>query len=951
MTVDPTVLPGLLLLAAELAALTAVGYVVVRVALGQTDDRVALAQGLVVGPALWGLIANFVMYAAPGLAGAIVSWGVVMALGAVLVWRAPHPVRPQPRVAAGFVVAVLAILWIALASRQLLSIPDPGVRLGLAASIRAGGFPPELAWNPGVSAYYHYAVPLVVGLLTPPVGPDLAFVTELLGAYAWASFALVVTTLILQRSSGFAAVVTAPLLLAGGAWTFTWVGDGLLTAPVPTGLPAAGLRASLTDFYWPSIELPWGEYVWDFREHALANIWKPGFPLAYALVVVVLAHAARASDRSWGAGLTLGALVGFVGLLSTTLAPVALVLWAGLELVNLGRARHAGALPWSVVLRSGAGLTMAVCLLFGGGGRFTGFLGGTASPGLIFAWNEHRQGWRLLGELDPRPGGVGLLGVGPVALAGAAALLARRDRLVLALAIAASMLALAYIGLHYLPTPYDLGRVAGHARNFALVALLLALSARLTGLPPRWRYAASGLLVVLIVWPTIVAPLRSLGQAIGQGGDLTNAGREPREWMQGRYSLEGRLPSDRIAAYIRDHTPVDARVLTTEPPYTAVTFATGRPSAAGFVGHLHLANQVGAVYLDAIRHLEPAALRRLGIAYVHATDDWVAGLPERAAHWLADPGLFDPLVHDGGEALYGVHPAFLALDAPPAPESYEALRRAVLASTTVYWPENLESLGIIHVAGALPHTRLLTQMSGAGHFLTPWPSESLGEQTPDLVILPASIDPWVFPPAGRQPIWWNDDVAVYAPHGAVDPIMPPPNAAPTPAAPPVSVRVSDVRAADGQITFTVTIDDHAPDQWNGQDWGLIAGEESRWAIPTHLEPDRGGTPVIEQWFAGQIVPGRESTTHHYVFDAGASRLAVRESGRDTVVAASANGVGEGTWMLLLRLNRDVNRGSYVAQEEVASIPVLQIEISATGEVAGFAYDSRRGAEVLPPAQP
>ena len=54
MIVDPAVLPGLLLLAAELGVLAAVGFVVARVALRQTDERMALAQGLVIGPALWG---------------------------------------------------------------------------------------------------------------------------------------------------------------------------------------------------------------------------------------------------------------------------------------------------------------------------------------------------------------------------------------------------------------------------------------------------------------------------------------------------------------------------------------------------------------------------------------------------------------------------------------------------------------------------------------------------------------------------------------------------------------------------------------------------------------------------------------------------------------------------------------------------------------------------------
>ena len=90
MTVDPAVLPGLLLLAAEIGVLAAVGFVVARVALRQTDDRMALAQGLVVGPALWGLIVNVVMHAVPGLAGAIVGWGIT--LGA---WRRPGVARAR----------------------------------------------------------------------------------------------------------------------------------------------------------------------------------------------------------------------------------------------------------------------------------------------------------------------------------------------------------------------------------------------------------------------------------------------------------------------------------------------------------------------------------------------------------------------------------------------------------------------------------------------------------------------------------------------------------------------------------------------------------------------------------------------------------------------------------------------------------------------------------------
>ena len=346
MTVDSTVVPGFLLLAAELIVLAAVGYVVVRVALRQDDDRMALAQGLVVGPALWGLITNFVLYAIPGLAGAAVGWGVTLALGAALAWRARDAIRPRPRVAAGFAVAVVALFWMALASRQLLPFSDPQLHLGMAGSFRAGGFPPELSWSPGEPLRYHHATELLVGLLTPPWGPNLAFGSELLDAYAWTSFALVVVTALASRGSWRIALLFAPLLLSVGAWTWTSVGNGVLQGPVPAGLPEAGLRASLWDIYWPTVGESWAP-----REAGLPNIWKSSFPLAYALGLIVLERVARATDRPWPVTLALAALVGFLGLLSTTLAPLVIGLWAALEVVRLSQARRARALAWREMLR------------------------------------------------------------------------------------------------------------------------------------------------------------------------------------------------------------------------------------------------------------------------------------------------------------------------------------------------------------------------------------------------------------------------------------------------------------------------------------------------------------------------------------------------------------------------------------------------------------------------
>ncbi|MCY4114245.1 MAG: hypothetical protein OXG33_09960 [Chloroflexi bacterium] len=952
MIVDPAVIPGLLLLAAELAALAAVGYVIARVALRQDDERMALAQGLVVGPALWGVITNLVLYVVPGLAGAAVAWGVMVAVGAVVVWRGRRPLRLRPRTVAGFTVAALALFWVALASRQVLAIPDPTVQLGLAVSIRAGGFPPELFWNPGAPAPYHHGIPLLVGLLAPPAGPGLGLVTELLGAYVWMSFALVIATLLLHRASSFAAAVTAPLLITAGAWTFTWVGEGLLEIPVLAGVPSAEAGASLMDIYWPSPEQSWlADRPIQFREAALPDIWKPGFPLGHALLVIVLERSARAKGRSWPFTLTQAALVSFVGLSVATLAPLLLALWAGLEAVHLRRARCAQSLTRGAVLRSTAGLALAVVLLLAGG-RFAGFLSGAASVGLTLAWNEHGEGWRLLGAFDPRSGGIAVLGVGPVVVAGAAALMARHDRLVQALALGSGVLALAYLGLRYTPAPFDVDRLAGHGRNLALIALLLALSVRLTGLPPRLRYAASGVLVVLLIWPTVVGPARSLGLALGHGPLLADA-------QPGQRTLSGSAAfgrslrvgpiSERVAAYIRDHTAVDAHVLDTAWPFWHVQFNTGRPNNAGFYGLTHQFFHVGPEYWDALKYLEPAAIRRLGIQYVRATDAWVAGLPSRAQAWLGDPRFFELLVRDGGERLFRVRPAFPSLDVSPHPASFEALRQAVPPSATVYLVIPPRDVQTLRVASTLSHARLVGQVDTHElHLLTPtnWSIDPLTDETPDIVVLPSNGETWMFPPSARTPIWWTDhNVAVYAPTGAVPQILdtPMPDAAGPPRdLPPVLLEVRDVTVADGRIEFAAAFNERTSQGWTSQDWIILEGDRSPWAIPTEVFRRRA-EPTIAKWFAGLLSAGSATTSHTYRFDARARELSVRNDRGDFVpLASSADDLGPGGYTLALRLRHEYEPTTW---RDAAVIPLLRIRISESGRVTYEPLADVRGAPV------
>jgi len=828
LTLDPAVIPGLLLLAAELIALAAVGYVVARVVLRQADERAALAQGLVVGLALWGVITNFALYLVPGLAGATVGWAVTLTLGVVLARRAPRPIRPRPRAAAGFAVAVLALIWAALASRQLMVIPDPPIHLGLAASFRAGVFPPELPWHAGTLVRYHHATDLLVGLLAPPFGPDLAFVSELLGAYAWTGMVLIVTTALLQRASLVGVIVTAPLMLSSGLWTFTNVGAGVVQLPLPAGLPDAGLRASLGGVYWPQVELSPTAHI----SEVLPDIWKPGFPLGYAVTFVVLNFAARHERWSWPEALTLAALVGFLGLLSTTLAPVVLIAWAGLAVANVLRARGTETLA-PAALRLGAGPLLAGLLFLFGGGAFTGILDGSPPSGLTPAQGLEPVHWQALGSFDPRPGGLGLLGLGPVALAGVAVALARRDRLVVTLAACAGALVLVWLALSYPPAPWDLNRMAGHARNLALVALLLAMSSRLSSLPPgRWRAAAGFLLLGLITWPTVVAPARSLGLAIGNGVQVANA-----LWVQQQLIDRGEaVPMRRfqlrtlrgpVADYIQHHTDVGARVLATEWPYSNVFLNSGRPNNAGFADVIYLLYHPGPEYWDARHYLEPAAIRRLGLEYVHATDAWAAELPDRAKAWLSDPSLFEPLIRDGNEALYRIRQAFLALEVAPHPKSFEALR-SVPPSTSIYLAPQTIWLDRLRVASVLPHTRLVGAISARPlHLRTPepWTVAPLGADVPDLIVLPASVEPWTwaFPTGARQPIWHNDEIAVYAPGGTVAPITPPRMAIETP---PVALQIADAHLDDGRIAFVATFDNRAPERWTGQDWVVVRVDDA-----------------------------------------------------------------------------------------------------------------------------
>ena len=929
MTVDTVVVPGLLLLTAGLFLLAAVGFVVARVALGQTDDRMALAQGLVIGPALWGLLANFVLYLVPGLAGALTTWVVTLALAGALARHAASRLRVSARTLAGFSLATLGVFWVALASRQLLSIPDEDIHLAISATIRAGQFPPVLSWIPDQRLPYHYGADLLIALLTPPVGPDFAFTTEVLGAFIWTGFVLAVATAVM-RHAGVSALILVSLLVTAGAWSLIWYADAphILQAATPAGIPGAGIRASLGEIYWPSVSLPW---TWP-GEASPPNIWKPPFVHSYALGFIVLERAAAAEGTTGRRRWPLALLIGFMGLMAEEVALLVLALWVGLEILRLVQARPMDAANRRIVPRAAAGPLLAVLLLVLGGGVITSMLTGAEGKELSLGWHADAGSRRPLGAFDPMPGGVGILGLGVLPVALAAVLLARRNRLVLALAATSGGFLLTALVLQYEPAG-EVTRLDGHARNFALLALLVALGVSLPRLRPRWRYAALAGIATLIIWPTIVTPTRSMALALSRGVHLANAQQSEREfdeWVMGRAVIEP-LRSERIAAYIRNQTTIDARVFSPHPH--SMTVSTGRPNASGFPTLIHLFAITGAEYEDVVRSLEPSAIQRLGFTYLHASDEWVARLPARARAWLQRPDLFEPLIRDGPDTLYRIQPEFLQLTPAPDAQSYEALRRRVPDGATVHVPTPTSPLTAIRIASVLPHARILGTLDPHVHYsLTNIPTEPLAGRLPDIVVVERDLS-FDISTQEFSPIWWNHAAVAYAtgPERAVA-VDPPPDSESY-----VTVRLSNVSQQDARISFTAHFVNHAPGQWTGQDWLLVRVEETDWPLPSEFESD-GYTLVGTRWFGGQLSPDVVDTSIRYRFNAGTGQLESDNSaGGFVALPMSGSPLEPAEYVLVTRLQRE-----YL---QAAIIPVLKVRVTVTGSAAFAGYAGERRVSV------
>ena len=934
MTIDPTVAPGLLVLALELLALAAVGYVVARVALRQADDWLALSQGLVIAIPLWGLSLSYIFRVIPGIAGAIVSWALLLAVGLVLGWRDRSKLRLPLQTLVRFTAAALVLFWIALASRQLLNIPDHEIHLTLSSTIRAGIFPPTLSWNPDTTLAYHYGTDLLIAMLALPRSPDLAFSTELISAFFWTCFALVVVSILRSKSSSFSALVSIPLLLTPGAWTLVWYREApaILQIPVLSGLSTSGLITNLFDIYWPPFTAP---ETWPI-EASPPNIWKPPFILAYALALVVVERVTSPPKRGVLCHIVLAFVVGFMGLIEEAIALTTFGMWVLFVLLRIIKMRHRLSSRPASICSPLSGPALAAVLLATGGGVLTGFLIDAPRSSLSLGIRSHPDNHLLLGDLQPTAGPVSLLALGIVPVTTLAIALGFRIPLVVALAGSAVAFTIGALCFQHDAYPIDIFRLDGHARNFALLALLLAISARLSRLRSTWRYTVASCLSLLVTLPTIVTPLMNIAYSHSRGVDFANSQTRPQNQesrvdsftISGRHSL-AHFASPAITSFIQRHTRPDARILSPYP--LAMSITTGRPNASGFANHLHLFAKTGPEFQDAIRFLEPTAVRQLRFEYVHATSDWVHGLPPRAQRWLQDPDLFEPLIRDESHVIYRVTRNFKSMDVKPTPNSFEALRQAVRPDSKVYLSADLLSLAETRIASALSHAKLLGSVHpGVIYLLTSIQTEPLGEHTPDVVVV--SRDHPFDSGIGDYPIlWWDDESVAYAltpGHRTLGVPLPRPNAT-------FTLRLSDISRIGDRLMFTATFADEAPELWTGQDWLLISSDSLPWRFPTEED---GYTVKGIHWFPGQTVPSHEETSRRYEFNAHQTQLALHDEARGAVsLPSSGSLLGPGQWTLAVRLRQ--------GHLDAAVIPVVEVRISDAGEITYTVQATERRAVV------
>ena len=845
----------------QLLVLAAAAAGIIRSVWPAVAPQTATAAGLLAGPALFGAAAALGMYLVPGPPGVVVGW--VTVLGAALGFcRRDRRLLSTLLPGRGRTVLWLVAFMIALSARQQYWIPDAMVHAPLSASLMAGVFPPRFPWSPDVPAIYHFLPELVIGAFNLGLGPGLVLTTELVGAFVAAALAMLVVAVAAEhRAHRLAMALMLPMLLSPGLWTlvlFTERPAAALLA-IPVGLPEAGLRAALGSVYVPDLASAATAPI----QAAPPNIINPHFIWSYGLAITI-ALLATAQARHRAAGAAVGALLlSALSAIDETIFVAVLSALGGYAAFSVLRDRHRWRcqIPLLLALVCGSGLALVQ------GGVLTDLLFHAPPTAEVLGLHSPTAELAWLGEVLAVGGGLGVVSLGTLAvllLGAGAAYLARS--VVLAIVVAMGMALFAgFVLVHFPASPQDIARLEGHALNLGMIALAIGLAVGTARLRNRGvLYGGTLLFAGLVLWPTVADSVGRIAEAVADGPRLYVAGTRPVEHTPS-FSTRSQLDAE-----IADHRSLleavsaivgpDDRILTARPKL--ISAGTGRPTPLGYAEWPHYVALSGPEYQDAVRFLDGAALRELGIDYVHANATMLGGMSEEARRRLASPTEFR-LVHESPapktDALYAVVPQSQVSEAP-APLSFRSLaqlaegRRVLISSAT----HPLVRLPLYYTLRTNEH--LYGRWDDPAHFRRDVRIHPPTGATVDLIALPDSLYPSPLDPVHRIPVWSAERVQVFDLTSKVSG-----QAAP----PPIRVAGRSLLDPSG---IQITSRPRWPESWTGTDWVLYREVEPGTGIPAILEPGR-------RWFPGLLAPQHPEQRIAVRFNAARGQLEQR-SGND-----------------------------------------------------------------------